>query len=112
MDRYGRHRLLPDGGEPRSPATHPGGLEQLQGRMPRPDVAPTGCAPRDRGGVRGVDDVLGLGDVGHPQRHPKVGVGPDLRTDDAAGSLRCEHEVDAERPAALRDTHQAPDEIG
>ncbi len=46
------------------------------------------------------------------QREPQVGVGPDVVVDHARRTLRREHEVHPETPAALGDPDQRRDEVG
>ena len=52
-----------------------------------------------------------VGLVGHPQRHPQVGVRAQAVFDHAGGPLGGHHQVQAERPAALGDVDDAVDEL-
>ena len=66
-----------------------------------PQDGPPRCRREDRGGVRDVEDVDGLGGIRHAQRDTQRDVRPEVRSDGPRGPLRGEHEVHAER-AALR----------
>ena len=89
----------------------PPGLERHQGGVPEPHIAAPRSGPGDLRGVRGVDHVGALGRVGHPQRDPQVGVGPDVRGDHAGGPLGGQDQVQAQRAAALRDADQPGHEV-
>ena len=90
----------------------PAALERHQGRGPAAGEGPARGPLVDAGGVGGVHDVAAVVLVGHPERDPQVGVGADLRGHHAAGPLGRQHQVDAQRPAALGDADQALHEVG
>ena len=97
---------------PGSPPADPSGLERHDRGMPEPHVGASRRGLGDGRGVRDADHVGALGRVGDPQRDPQVGVGADVLGDHPGGALGRQDEVDAERPAPLRDVDQAGDEIG
>ncbi len=93
-------------------ATDPAALEGHQRRGAAAHEGAAGLVLLDPGGVGGVDDVAAVVLVGDPQRDPQVGVGADVGRDHATGSLGGQHQVDAERAAALGDGDQAVHEVG
>ena len=92
----------------RAPAADPAGLERHQRASgPSRAYARPGVRRRDAAGVgASMTSRLSRG-VGHPQRDPQVGVGADAPGTRRRRALRGEHQVDAERAAALGDVDQA-----
>ena len=75
-------------------------------------IAATGRASLDSGGVGGVDHVDGFGRIGDAQRYAQAGVRANLGRQGAARSLRREDEVHTEGAATLGHAHQAAQETG
>ena len=89
------------------------GALELDGSLTgRREVPAPGGARGDAGGQGRVDDVDAVGAFTHPQRDADVEVGAHVGADGAAGALRREDDVHAERPSHGRQTHQTGDEIG
>ncbi len=80
--------------------------------MPETGVSPSGGRRRDACRVGCADDVSALRRVGDAQRDPQVRVRADLGRHHAAGPLRSEQQVDAQRATSLRDVDQTGDEGG
>ena len=111
-DRSRTSARRPHPRSPRAAAPDPSAWNGTSELAPNRTYARPGVDLADAGGVRRVDDVRALRRVGHPQGDPQVGVGADLGRDHAAGPLRRQDQMDAERPAALGDADQAADEVG
>ena len=77
-----------------------------------PDVGTPRRAAIDSGRVGPVNHVDGVGSTRHPQRYADRDVRPDLGRDHAGRPLRCKHQMQPERAAALSDADQARDEPG
>ncbi len=93
------------------PAAHVAGLERHQ-----PPGSGLGhrTARQRRVEVRGhgrTEHVVAVGLVGHPQREPEVGVGPQVVLDHTGRALGGEHQVQAERAAPLCDVDHPVHEL-
>ena len=102
----GARRLL------RRPTAGIAGLERLQPARAGLHRTAPGCARVEVRGHRVTEDVDGVVGVGHPQRHPQVGVRPQVLLDHAGRTLRRQDQVQPQRPSALGDVHDAVHELG
>ena len=91
-------------------APDPRPLEGHQVAPARAGQGPAGCALTEACGVGGVNDVLGVDPVAHPQRDAQVDVRLDVGADHARRPLGREDEVHAERPADGGDAHEPAEE--